>query len=281
MRDLRDRLTAFAITVGDQPNFLRCLEGLRAQTVRAGLEVIENVAPMSAAFNEMHARCRTELFVQVDEDVQLRPWALEQLHDRMERAPADVCQIAAPLHDLQAGRPIYGVKIYRHKIVSRYPYRDRAGCDQAHNAELEAAGHRVERLPLQWSREACFGDHGAHYTPETAFGRWRRLFLKRRLHGGLDWIAPWPSRFLERYRRDGDPIDLYSFLGAMSAQADEAPLDAEHDFRRPAVELERIQECLAAGDGGQQRIREGRERVRETVRKLRSAALLRWTGRDS
>ncbi|MCA9468683.1 MAG: hypothetical protein KC643_25025, partial [Nitrospira sp.] len=58
--------TVFIITVGDM-TFPACQEAIRLQDTRAFiLDIIQNVHPMSAAFQEMITRCQTEYFIQVD-----------------------------------------------------------------------------------------------------------------------------------------------------------------------------------------------------------------------
>src|SRR2546425_1389646 len=141
-------VTLFVTTIGDQENFADCLARLRAQTLPAPIDIIDHVAPMSAAFQEMHARCRTDYYVQVDEDMILFPHAIETLSGWMRSAPANVAMICAPLWDCDAERAIYGLEIYRSSIVKRFPYRNTLSCEIAQLAEIEGAGYRVILRPL-------------------------------------------------------------------------------------------------------------------------------------
>ncbi len=259
MRDLREQLTAYVTTIGDEPNFRECTACLRKQTVDFRLEVIRDAAPLSEALNQMQRRSKTPMFVQVDEDMWLFPNALERLRGELEKASPEVAILVAPLWDAQVERPIYGVKIYRTEIVKRFPHRDTISCDATHNQELEAAGFEVTLLPLRWSQQACLGLHGKHYTPATAFQRWRRIFEKRRRTGRPLWVAPWPARFLKRYQRTGSEVDLYSFLGAVSALSGEAPADREDDYRERSEDFERIRETLETDRHGRESLREAGE----------------------
>lgn len=276
VRDLRDRLTAFVITVGDRANFEECSRRLRAQTVKFRLDSIRNTAPMSEAFNEMHRRCQTPTFVQVDEDMLLVPDAVERLYAALEESSPKTAIVTAPLWDVQIARPIYGVKIYRSEIVTRFPHRDVISCEVDHNRQLTEAGYELRELPLVWSQNECFGLHGKYYTPETAFLRWRRLFLKRRRTGRPLWPAPWPARLLDRYCKTRDETDLYSFLGAVSALCGAQPDDREHDFREKCADFERLREALEVDSGGRETVREVGEAARgwkaRLVRWLRSRA---------
>jgi hypothetical protein len=69
---LRDEVTVFVSTVNSD-SFQECMKHLSMQDTRFHLEVIENVAPMSEAFQRMLDRCKTPFYVQVDEDMLLRP----------------------------------------------------------------------------------------------------------------------------------------------------------------------------------------------------------------
>jgi len=206
--DLRAEVTVFVITIGDETNFQDCLRHLDRQTVRFEREIIAFVAPMSAAFNKMMSRCQTKFCVQVDEDMLLFPDAVERLIEELRRAPEHVSHVAAPLWDCHLDRPVWGVKAYRHEIVRRFPFRDTLSCEVQHLDELEEAGFEVLVLPLRWSRTACFGEHGKHFSPRVIFERWERLMQKRRALGRLHWLQPWPERLLKRYAKTGSELDL-------------------------------------------------------------------------
>jgi hypothetical protein len=262
-QDLSRELTVFVTTVGDKLNFDECLACLERQTVRFSLERIENVAPMSAAFNQMLLRCRTHWFVQVDEDMLLFPGAIKQLYDLMKEASGDVACIGASLWDCQVERPIYGIKIYRHDIVKAFAFPDTRTCDVDMHRQFEAAGYRLVELPLRWSREACLGEHGKHYTPRTAFLHWKRMFEKRRESGGKDWILPWPRRFLESYRQSGSQVDLYSFLGAVAGMCGELSPAREFNYQDPAEDFDRLFAAMRDSEMLKSRGRETLERTRE------------------
>jgi len=232
-------VTLFVTTIGDQENFADCLAHLRAQTLPAPIDIIDHVAPMSAAFQEMHARCRTDYYVQVDEDMILFPHAIETLSGWMRSAPANVAMICAPLWDCDAERAIYGLKIYRSSIVKRFPYRNTLSCEIAQLAEIEGAGYRVILRPLG-DRSGCLGEHGKHYTPETIFKRWQRCFQKHRRFSNMAWIEPYARRLLERYVATGETLHLDAFLGAMAGIVSGPAPDAEVDWRDPNPALESL-----------------------------------------
>jgi hypothetical protein len=232
--------TVFVTTIGDDANFPDCLAHLRAQTVRCRIEVIDRVAPMSAAFALMHERCTTPYYVQVDEDMLLYPEALEKLHELAVQSPSDVALVCAPLWDCDVERPLQGIKIYRHEIVREFPYEDNLSCEMNQLARLQAAGYKAHLLSTD-DDAICLGEHGKHYTPETIFRRWQRLFHKRNQLNNLAWLEPWPARLLERYLATRDPLHLYAVLGAVAGIGGRADPHRELDWRYPDPAWQRMQ----------------------------------------
>ena len=235
-----DDTTVFVTTIGDAVNFADCIAHLEGQTARCRLEVIDRVAPMSAAFAEMHARCTTPYYVQVDEDMMLYPHALARLRELMGETDASVPLVCAALWDCEVERPIQGVKIYRHEIVRRFPYRDTLSCEMAQLAEMAAAGHHALVLSSREADAVCLGDHGKHYTPQTVFIRWQRLFHKHNELGHLRWLEPWPQRLLDRYIATRDVLALSALLGAIAGIGGRADEDAERDWRETNPAWQRL-----------------------------------------
>lgn len=231
--------TLFVATIGDEENFRDCMAHLRAQSVQRPIEIVDHVAPMSAAFQQMLERCTTPYYVQVDEDMILFPDAIATLERLLAKQPAQVAMVCAPLWDCDTEFAIYGVKIYRHAIVRRFPYRDVTGCEVDQIARMAAEGFTVECLPLK-GRASCLGEHGKHYTPVTIFKRWQRIFQTHRRLNNQKWIEPWPQKLLERYLQSRDSVHLYALLGAIAGIAGEPFVDAAVDWRRPNEALESI-----------------------------------------
>ena len=236
-----DDLTVFVTTIGDEENFADCMAHLEAQTVRCRIDVIDHVAPMSAAFAQMHERCATPYFAQVDEDMLLYPHALARLHELLLQSDASVPMVCAPLWDCDVERPILGVKIYRHEIVKRFPYRDALSCEVVQRRHMAAAGHHALVLSTEEEDAVCLGEHGKHYTPKTIFQRWQRLFHKRNEQGNLMWLDPWPARLLERYTKTRDPLHLHAALGAIAGIAGRADGNRELDWRDTDAAWQRVE----------------------------------------
>lgn len=241
--------TVFVTTVGDQQHFTPCMEHLRSQTVARPVDVIDRVAPMSAALQQMIDRCNTPFYVQVDEDMQLFPSAIESLERMMQESPPSVALICAYLWDCETHQPIQGVKIYRHSILKQFPYRDTLSCEIEQIARMKEAGFSVSILPLG-DRSTCFGTHGGHYTPATAFKRWQRHFQKHQKLGNMKWLEPWPKRLLDRYFETRDEVHLYAFLGAVAGITGDAPPDRELDWTHPNTALASLRRYFASHSNG-------------------------------
>lgn len=82
-------MTIFIITCGEDV-FNECMAAIRQQTLNCKIdipvEVIKDVYPMSEAFNEMHRRCKTPYFVQVDADIILNDDALAILYQGIKKS---------------------------------------------------------------------------------------------------------------------------------------------------------------------------------------------------
>jgi hypothetical protein len=178
--------------------------------------------------------------MQVDEDMILFPDAVANLETMIREASRQVAMVCAPLWDCDTEQPIWGVKIYRHEIVRQFPYQECLACESQQFERIKAAGFAVEVLPLT-DRSGCLGEHGKHYTPETIFRRWQRLFHKHEQLGRRAWIEPWAEKLLERYIVSKDKTHLYAFLGAVAGIAGDPAPDRELDWRELNHALRRIQ----------------------------------------
>lgn len=234
------RVTVFVTTIG-APTFEACRTALENQPCI--VDVIANVTPWAAAQNEMLRRCRTELFIQVDEDMILYPDAVERLVALIDSQAPNVVMACAPLYDEDLEMPIYGIKIYRHALIKDIPFEKHINGD-THDREVWA------RHGLTWGRskrtvENCVGRHGTFYTPEQAFARWRGIWQRHRRTNKAPWIKPWLEKLAERYRHSGSSRDLYAMLGAfIGATEGPWPDDCGPDASRPDPVLERLRSLM-------------------------------------
>lgn len=218
------RVTAAILTLGSA-TFAECQRALEGQP--CVVEVIRDVRPFAAAMNEAVSRCRTELLVQVDEDMILARDAVARLTALIDAQPPNTVMASAPLWDADLGMPIYGCKIYRHALLRGVPFEPHVLGD-AHDREVWAR-HGLATAKVPRTEQNCVGLHGTHYTPEQAFARWRGLWQRHRRTGVLRWIEPWLSRLAERYRNTGSQRDLYAMLGAYVGATEELSADPTRD----------------------------------------------------
>ena len=230
--DLRDLVTAFVTTVG-AASYEACREHLRAQDCDVRVEVIEGVAPMSAAFQQMLDTCRTPYYVQVDEDMLLYPGAIRTLYERIATAAPRIALTVGWLHDVHLDRAVQGVKIFRHELGRRYPYRDVNSCELDQLRRLAADGLGYDVLTGSEAAPEILGLHGTHWTPRAIYERFCTLERARRRHpSNHRWLEPWPAILVERVLESRSLLDLYALLGLVTGAL--GPLDGEgreKDFR--------------------------------------------------
>jgi hypothetical protein len=233
--DLSSELTVFVSTVG-AASFTACIEHLDRQDCRFRRVVIARVAPMSVAFQRMLDTCETPYYIQVDEDMLLRPDAVRRLHGLIRDADADVAMVCAWLWDVHLGRGIQGVKAYRHAIIRKYPYVNVESCEKDQLRRLQADGFRylrpLDAVPTEFG-PWTLGRHGAHYNPQLIFERYSTLEHKRcQAPDSSAWFADHGAEFLARFRDDPSEVNLMALLGILAGRLSGRTPRGEKDFRQ-------------------------------------------------
>jgi MoaA/NifB/PqqE/SkfB family radical SAM enzyme len=245
--DTRSELTVFLITVGE-PSFTDARQALEKQDCLFNLDVVWNVAPMSAAFQQMLDRCKTQYYIQVDADMVLKPHAVRTMYEAIRQTDGSkTAMLCWPLYDVHLERTLLGVKAYQHSIFRQYPYTDTQSCEMDQLSRLRADGYKFDVIWGKWSDHMghldkddprVLGLHGTKYTPRQAFERYRDLMQKARFIGGSDWVYSWPSRFLQRIAPDIDvetDENLWSLMGAaVGLMSDKSEVRGEKDYREYA-----------------------------------------------
>lgn len=172
---------------------------------------------MNVALQCMLDRCGTEFFAQVDEDILLFPHAIRTLYEHIRQADAKVAMYVANLYDEHLDRCIRGVKIYRHAIVCRYPYRDLESCEKDQVKRFEADGYRVVAEPHEGTVRTSpetLGLHGGHWTPQSIYERYLTLAQKLRRHPyPMRWFRGYPRRFLDDFLNDPSELNFFALMG--------------------------------------------------------------------
>jgi|GEM_PF-6757282 len=236
-------ITVFFITVGSSSSS-RALKALENQTEEFKLEIIRDVAPMSAAFQMMLDRCKTRFFVQCDEDMVLKRDAIATLHRSIsslsEKTQGNAAMVVYPLFDVHLSRPILGIKAYDHRVFSQFPYQDTLSCEMDQLDRVFSAGYRTEILSpdedMSRDHYRILGYHGTIYTPREAFERYRDLARKMIFVGGNDWFDKWPKEFFERAANGNKDLsknaDFWAFVGSIAGICSDRSEEGEKDFRR-------------------------------------------------
>lgn len=216
---IENEVTVFVSTI-DNVSFSECMKHLAMQDCRFRLEVIENVAPMSAAFQQMIDRCRTPYYVQVDEDMLLKPNAIRALHECVKASEPDHAIVVRLLWDEHLQRAIQGVKIYRHKIVSQFPYRDVQSCERDQVTRFTEQGYKIGRPIDRVYFETCpevLGYHGKFFHAESVYERYFTLMQKRRKYAGkVNWLDRHLIEFFDRFKKDPTEFNLMAILGVLA-----------------------------------------------------------------
>jgi hypothetical protein len=239
--DLSDEVTVFISTIGAS-SLPACLAHLAQQDSRFRLRMVENVAPMSAAFQVMVDTCDTPYYVQVDEDMLLHPDAVRRLHASIRSAQANVALVVAYLYDVHLDAPVQGVKIFRHGVIRRYPFADVQSCELDQIDRMRADGFTYEVMSWDGERRTdegaefpfrILGLHGGMYTPRSVYERFRTLEMARRKHPRrFKHQEPWPEMLVERFLECRDPLDFYALMGLVAGALSPSNSGArEKDFR--------------------------------------------------
>lgn len=241
MQDLRDQMTVFVITAGSNPSYPLCREAIERQSTSFRLDIIRDYHPLSVAFQEMLTRCRTPYYIEVDEDMVLRPDAVETMYRAIRQAPDDVAMVCFQLQDVHPDVTIYGVKVYKHAILQDFPYNLQHGsCEVEQLDRLHAAGYRYELV------EEVMGDHAPRWSPPLIFERYLNLMEKFKDYG-YSWLESLPARLWQRLRENPSEENLYALLGAFtSILSEKRLLLGEKDFTHRRREYNLIRSCLEA-----------------------------------
>jgi MoaA/NifB/PqqE/SkfB family radical SAM enzyme len=239
LMNLNDQLTVFIINCddGDPRNLTACKDALSHQDCTFQLDVVDNVAPMNAAFQQMNDRCQTPYYIQVDQDMILHPDGVRRLYEGIQNAGDKVAIYYLPLWDEHLMREIVGVKAYRHGVVKNYPYQDSNSCEVDQIGRMNADGFTVTGIcqhggqPGFSETEDSAGHHGVYWTPQNIFRRYKVLIEKWRRYG-YAWIEALPKEFEKRFIDNPTDLNRAAYLGAVTGLMSNLDgAEQELDFR--------------------------------------------------
>ena len=119
-------LTIFVITCGEE-SLDKCMESIQRQHLggnnKPKVEIIRDVYPVNKAFNQMHKRCKTAYFIQVDADVILHEDALITLYEAMKKSSFMTYATYGQLYE--EGFGLGGsVRCWRKSVFNIFKFRD-------------------------------------------------------------------------------------------------------------------------------------------------------------
>lgn len=240
--NLSDQLTVFLISSGE-PDYETAKRALLGQDCQFILKEVKNVAPMNAAFQTMLDTCTTPYFIQVDADMVLEPWAIRRMYEETQRESIQhgvslrpmnrVAMLTFLLYDVHLCMNIYGVKIYRHEIMRRFPYQSSYSCEVDQVKRILAGGffaidlHEADALKPQ--TENTFGLHSPTWTPESIYRRYKRLAQKWRRFGYF-WMKSIPNKLRLDLIEKGNPLDFWALAGFIAGACSNLEEEAEQNF---------------------------------------------------
>lgn len=238
--NLSDQLTVFIIRAGENPNYEDCLKSLLNQTVRFNLIEIKDVAPMSKAFQRMIDECKTDYYIQVDEDMILFEDTIEKIYDRLIKSEDKISTVAHMLNDTHLDFDIYGIKGYKHNVMRNYPYNlEIISCEVEQMTRLQNDGFET----LMYSE--VVGHHSPKWSGQLIYERYFDLMEKWKVYK-YDWLSELPSKLMEIFKSDPSDINLFALMGAMTSISNEEPMrNREKNFLIKDKNFERIEKIVS------------------------------------
>jgi hypothetical protein len=176
MNEVKPTIGVIIVTCGE-PQFEACWDSVNAQSLRPDrIDIVRDVYPMSAAFNEVLRLMSCDYSVKVDADMVLDPHALETLYNHINSSEDNVFGIGYRLRDPYFGA-VGHIKIYKSSVLRSRTVANESGYDRVLVKDLEKEGYLMD-----FSAETL-GLHLPNPTPEELFKRalgTARRFLKFR-----------------------------------------------------------------------------------------------------
>ncbi|HOD72828.1 MAG TPA: hypothetical protein PKO27_17550 [Deltaproteobacteria bacterium] len=235
-------ISAAILTVDPSSYLEQCLESIRKQTLAPSrVEVIRNVTPFSKASQEALDRIETEYYVQVDEDMVLKPTCFERLYFLMMDDPA-CAQSVADLEDPVFGR-ITGIKMYRTgpvRSIGFHPFQDEKGCERFMTRELSNKGFATLRT------RSIQGMHHPSYTQLDIF--WKFHFIGEQLRyyqQNPRVLSDYLEILARRWQRHHDTLAIFGLAGLFSGLQTDAPsLELDYANRKNSLLFQKMKDII-------------------------------------
>lgn len=232
MIDLEKLVTVFLIKCGDNPNYEDALQALKNQNSKFQINIIEDISPLSAAFQEMNNRCTTPYYIECDEDMILDEDTVEKMFRMISSTGTHCAMMAFKLHDVHIDFDIFGVKIYKTDIVKQYPYNlNHPSCEVEMMDRMKKDGYKY------FLQEIVVGKHSPKWSNNLIFERYYNL-MKKFLIYRYQWLEPLPNKLIKKCLDEPSEVNLYALLGAYTAITNEKVFESEKNFVKRIRELD-------------------------------------------
>ena len=212
MVDLSEKLTVFLLTGQNNINLPNALKAIEKQSVKFKFEVIDGVTPLAVALQEMVNRCTTPYYIQLDEDMVLNLEAISIMYNMMVSSNEFACRIF-PLLDNSLNKLIWGIKIFNHKVMSKYSYdlnSTSASVELFEKMKVDGYTFKNEKTPV--------GIHSPIWTPETIYNRYFTLTKKIKTDVGSGGYGDLYKIFNDRLIGEYNPLDFWALMGVTAAK---------------------------------------------------------------
>jgi hypothetical protein len=205
------KITLFLITIcTDQlRHSLHAINNL-PEDIPVIVNIIMNISPTNAAYNEMRLRCTTDFFAQIDEDMELNVDALLLFYKYMNTTNNTF------LHTFKLVDTVLGIgnppvidclKLYDNRVMKKYPTYDDgkisiSSVDQLWHKPIILAGYTVKDTHI------VIGCHGKHRSNFDLFLRYCKITSSM-----IDTRIKTNSGHLCKLLRGLDTININKILG--------------------------------------------------------------------
>lgn len=190
-------------TVGS-PTFEKCKNTIykhfKGHRLVEKIVIIKDKSPQSAWLNEMKRHCTdTEWCLQVDEDMYLRPNALDELinlYKLKESKGIKILNASSLLYDLFLERNIGSLKLWNSEALQKLEFRDVLGGDRDFAKRASKLGFKNVETSL------VLGKHDSAPTAAVAFSKYFEYVQKIQKFSGKDKAVKFVNFLKNKYEKD-------------------------------------------------------------------------------
>jgi len=199
----KGKVTICIGTVGS-PTFEKCKNTIykhfRGHPLVDKIVIIKDRSPQSAWLNEMRRQCSdTEWCLQVDEDMYLKPNALDkliELYELKQSRGIKILNASSLLYDLFLERNIGSLKLWNSEALQRLEFKDILGGDRDFAKRAKSLGYKNVEISL------VLGEHDSAPNPAIAFSKYYEYVQKIRKFSGEEKAKVFVKFLENKYKKD-------------------------------------------------------------------------------